>query len=173
VARPISNEYAPFYAGYVEQYQDLNPIMAIIRSTEEWNSTLSSISEDQKLCTYADGKWTINQLLAHCVDTERIFQYRVLRIAREPEALLSGFNEDDFAAINPASSRSLDSLREEFNTVRQSSLLLFESLSESDYQKTGLADGKTISINALGFIMAGHVKHHLNILNERYLTGES
>jgi len=173
VARPISNEYAPFYAGYVEQYQDSDPITAINRSTEEWNNMLSTISEDQKLYAYEESKWTINQLLAHCIDTERIFQYRVLRIAREPKALLSGFNEDDFAAINPASDRSLTSLQEEFNAIRQSTLFLFESLTAKDFQKTGLADGKTISINALGFIIAGHVKHHLTILNERYLTTAS
>lgn len=170
MAKPNRNEYAPFYAGYVEQYQESDPIVALKRSTEEWNALLKNISESQKLFAYANNKWTINQLLAHCIDTERIFQYRVVRIAREERAQLSGFDQNYFAANNLASDRSLLSLNEEFNAVRQSSLLLFKSLSESDFQKTGSASGTPISINALGFIMAGHVKHHLNILSERYIN---
>ncbi len=167
--KPNQEEYHPFYADYVNLCEENDVYSALQNSLQEWQMLINSISEDLKHKAYGTGKWTVNQLLAHCIDTERIFQYRILRIAREDHAALSGFNEDDFAANYTAQNRSIKSLSEEFENVRRSTLFLFESLDSSIQSKTGNADGKPISIRALGFITAGHSRHHLNILKERYL----
>jgi len=168
VAKPTSNEYAPFYGGYVALCSESDPLSALNQSLIEWNENLNTLDPELANYRYADGKWTVNQLLAHCIDTERIFQYRVLRIAREEQAQLLGFDENAFADAYPASTRSIESLKEEFEVVRHASILLFQSLEEHQLSKAGLADQKVITINALGFIMSGHIRHHINILKERY-----
>jgi len=168
VAKPTSNEYAPFYQGYVTLCTENDPLEALEKSLTEWSQYLSALDPELANYRYAEGKWTVNQLLAHCIDTERIFQYRVLRIAREEQAQLMGFDENAFADAYPAHTRSIQSLQQEFEAIRASSLLLFQSLEKTQLNKAGHADGKVITINALGFIMAGHGRHHLNILNERY-----
>lgn len=170
MAKPRETEYHSFYAGYVNACPETDLMQALIQSLAEWEALVGRLPEELGDYAYAAQKWTVKQLLAHCIDTERVFQYRVLRIAREPEAQLSGFDEDAFADANTAKSRTPASLCEEMKTVRQSTLFLFESLDPNQLKKTGKADGKSISIRALGFIMAGHIRHHLSILEQRYLN---
>jgi len=162
--------HAPFYDRYIKLCLGQNPLEELQRSLDIAVAQLSRIPEAKAAFSYTPNKWTIQQLVGHCIDTERIFQYRALRFAREQQAECKGFDEDAFAAQNACVHRSIASLIAEFKVVRQSSILLFDSLSESELNKQGLADGKAMNVRACGLIMSGHVLHHLGVLNERYLN---
>jgi uncharacterized damage-inducible protein DinB len=117
---------------------------------------------------YAEGKWTIKDIVQHITDTERIFAYRALRFARKDSTKLPGFEEDDFAAAANANARSLEDLVEELKQVRRSTMLLFASFTDEMLQTTGATFSTTLSVLAVGFTLIGHQQHHLNVLEERY-----
>ncbi len=117
---------------------------------------------------YEPGKWTVNQIIQHLIDTERIFAYRTLRFARRDKTILPGFNENNFADSAPASNRAIDDLIHEFDVVRNSTKLLFESFSDEDLEAEGEVMGKPISVFAMGYTIAGHPIHHIEVLEERY-----
>lgn len=117
---------------------------------------------------YAQGKWTIPQIIEHITDCERIFQYRALRFARQDKTELSGFDENIYAAVSKANDRTVEDLLNEFQIVRNSSVALFKNLDNDQLQFTGKANGNEVSVLALGFIMIGHSVHHFNVIQERY-----
>ena len=117
---------------------------------------------------YADGKWTIKEVLQHLIDTERIMAYRALTFMRGDTRELPGFDENVYAANADVSQRSLESLITEFSLLRQSHFWLFKNMSPEVSQIIGVANGYKISVRALFYIMTGHVLHHLRIIEERY-----
>ncbi|MEK0422624.1 MAG: hypothetical protein RLZ95_534 [Bacteroidota bacterium] len=166
--RPSATEYGSFYQTYinytsgkdysilVQQYHD--------RITESW----AAIPAEKANYAYAEGKWTIKQMFQHVIDTERIFAYRALAIARKEPGALLGFDENEYAKNGTASNRNWKDMLTEWRVVRQSTNLLFASFSEEQIKSMGTASGLPISVNALGFIIFGHALHHLHILKERY-----
>lgn len=122
--------------------------------------------------TYADGKWTVKEMVQHLIDTERVFAYRALRFGRKDSTDLPGFDENAYANAVDSNQRKLSDLLEEFQLVRLSNMYLFKHFSEEDLKMTGTANGNKISIGAIGYIMIGHGIHHFNILQERYLTAK-
>jgi hypothetical protein len=118
---------------------------------------------------YADGKWTIKEIIQHIIDTERIFAYRALRISRNDQTPLPGFDENDFANNTTAQTRGLQDLLTEFSAVRHSNLLLFKSFSDEQLLRVGIASEHSISVRAIGFILIGHQKYHQKVFEERYL----
>ena len=117
---------------------------------------------------YAKGKWTLKEILAHLIDSERVFAYRALRFARGDQAHLAGFEQDDYVLESNASNRTVDELYQEFKVVRESSICLFNSLNDKMLQRSGTASDNHVSVVALGFIICGHVIHHQRIIEERY-----
>lgn len=117
---------------------------------------------------YAPGKWTIKETLMHIIDTERIFAYRALRIARGDKSPLAGFEQDGYVTASKANDRSISSILEEFKVVRSSSEILFDFMNEEELQRTGIASDMEVSALALGFMTLGHMIHHQNIVVERY-----
>jgi hypothetical protein len=117
---------------------------------------------------YAPGKWSVKDIIQHITDTERIFAYRALRIARADKTPLPGFDENHYAAQTTASTRSLDDLLNEFYAVRATTIMLFKSFSPDMLLNEGISSGNPVSVLALGFTTAGHVIHHMNVLKERY-----
>lgn len=120
--------------------------------------------------SYAQGKWTIAEVLIHLMDTERIFQYRALRFARNDKTELQGFDQDSYVPESQAPNRSRNDILEEFIAIRKSSIALFASLNDEMLLRSGLASGAKMSVRALGFVICGHQVHHFNILQERYLS---
>jgi hypothetical protein len=118
---------------------------------------------------YAEGKWTIKELVQHIIDTERIMTYRALRFARMDDTPLHSFDEDAMAAASGANARSLNEMIDELEAVRRSTILLYKSFSTEMLLFEGTASGKKINALAIGFVIAGHQTHHLNVLKERYL----
>jgi hypothetical protein len=117
---------------------------------------------------YAPDKWTVKDVLGHLADSERIFAYRALRIARADQTPLPGFEQDDFVRSGGFNERTLASLLEEFASVRSASLALYRSLDKDAWLRCGTANNDQISVRALAFITAGHELHHEKILEERY-----
>ncbi|WP_375238678.1 DinB family protein [Aurantibacter sp.] len=118
---------------------------------------------------YKNGKWTIKELLSHLIDTERIFNYRALRIARNDKTPMEGFNENDYAVHSFANSRSMESLIEEYKAVKLATIALFNNFSPEVLRQVGVASGHNVSVRAIGFIISGHEIHHVNVIKERYL----
>lgn len=159
---------------YVQRYLDQIPsedwLGELRRSGEKTVEIYSKLTEEQSLFAYAEGKWTLKELLLHLSDTERVFQYRILAFARGDKNELPGFDEELYANQSFANERSLDSLLEEYQLVRKSSRILLETLNPSVLNNIGTANRNQISAETVGKLIVGHNFHHLNIIEERYLT---
>lgn len=167
--RPNANEYAPFYETYVSMVQENELEEAMHSSLEEIREALDEIPAEKADYAYAEGKWTVKQLLQHIIDTERVFSYRAICIARGEQQPLPGFDENSYASLAFVEQRSLKEMKEELLALRSSVYLMFKGFTAEMLARTGTASGKTISVNALGYITIGHIRHHFRILKERYL----
>ena len=166
--RPQPEEYPVFYKGYIDTVSE-NALAELEHQIEAFPAFLKGLSEDKGSFAYAEGKWTIKELLGHVIDTERIMAYRTLRIARNDSTPLAGFEENDYVANAHFADRSIDSLAEEFAQLRRANMHLFKSLNETELGRMGISNGKPISVKALVYIIAGHLNHHRRIIEERYL----
>ena len=167
--KPDLSTVPEWYHRYINQVQEEDLDKAIQTNTETSIQFLHSIPEEKWNHRYADDKWSIKEMIQHIIDAERIFSYRALCFARGEKTSLPGFEENDYAAASKADTRSKEELIEEFETVRKSIQQLFNSLDEEQLHSVGIANNNFISVNAIGFIIPGHVQHHINILRERYL----
>lgn len=159
---------------YIQRYLDLIPsgnwLEELKKSGEKTIAIYSKLSEEQSHFAYAEGKWTLKELLLHLSDTERVFQYRILAIARGDKNELPGFDEELYANQSFANGRSLNSLIEEYELIRKSSRILLETMNPSALDHIGTANGNRISAGTIGRLIVGHNLHHLNIIVERYLA---
>lgn len=167
--RPEAAEFAPFYAAYVAAVPEGDIVTILRRDGEEWQRMLAEIPEARGDHRYAEGKWSIRQLVGHVSDAERIFTYRALRIARGDRTPLAAFDENAYAETAGSDHRTLAALAAELAVVRGASVALFNSLPDEAWTRTGTASEKTVSVRALAYITAGHARHHLKMLQERYL----
>ncbi len=165
---PVKGSYPAYYEKYIDQIIETNVMDAIHAQQDNIEKFLQSVSEEKSMFAYAEGKWTLKELLQHVTDTERVFIYRAMCVARGEKQSLPGFDEDMYAANSNANARSWKSLAEEFLAVRQSSRLLFESFTEEMLNQSGTANNRPIHVNAIGFILVGHALHHMHIARERY-----
>jgi len=158
---------------YIKRYLDLIPsenwLEELKKSEEKTVQIYSNLTEEQSLFAYAEAKWTLKEVLLHLSDTERIFQYRILAIARGEEKNLPGFDEENYAKNSFANERSLESLLEEFQLIRKSSQILLETANSSALKNLGNANGNQVSAETIGKLIVGHNIHHLNVIEERYL----
>lgn len=166
--RPQADEYPVFYKGYIDTVTN-DVLSELEHQIESFQALLKEIPEERAGFAYAEGKWTIIELIGHILDTERIMAYRTLRIARNDATPLAGFEENDYVANAHFADRSLDSMAEEFEHLRKANLFLVKSLNETELARVGISNEKPISAKALVFIIAGHLNHHMRILKERYL----
>ena len=163
------NEYASFYAPYINALGEVNLMEELEISLHDFIRFVQNIPMDKFDYRYAEGKWNIKEIIQHVIDTERIFAYRALRISRNDETPLPGFDENYYIANTEASNRSIQDLLTEFSAVRHSNLFLFKSLSDEQLRRIGTASNTAVSVRAIGFIMIGHQKHHQKVFEERYL----
>ncbi|NHN25964.1 DinB family protein [Flavobacterium jejuense] len=164
------DEFAPFYADYIAKSLLHTDIVGGLKQQQEKIvSFFKSIPENKQEFRYEIGKWTPKDILLHLIDAERIFTYRALRISRNDQTALSGFEENDYVPNAGANSRNMDSLIEEYETVRNATISLFSSLTEEQLLRIGIASGSTVSVRAIGCIILGHELHHVSVIKERYL----
>jgi len=165
-----SNESAPYQQPYLNA---VDKSKGIIKNLEDALDGLlqlvKDLPEEKQLYSYAEGKWTIKELIQHIIDSERVFVYRALRFARKDETHLSGFEQDDYVANDDSNNRVFEDLINEFVFVRKSTILMFKSFDDEILKTYGTASGYSQSVRALGYIIAGHQLHHTNIIKERYL----
>ncbi len=167
--RPQASEYAPFYEKYIAMVPDGEIAETLEAQMREMKLLLGSLSEKEAEFRYAEGKWSVKELLGHISDSERIFAYRMLRIARGDQTPLAGFEQDDYVKAGNFQAHALTELLEEFTAVRRASIALLRSFDAEVWLRRGVANQKEISARALAFILAGHERHHRQILQERYL----
>lgn len=168
--RPETNEFAPYYNTYISLIEDDMVLPILDTQSGEIRAMFSGVSEEKGSYAYAEGKWTIKELLSHLIDGERIFAYRILRISRGDKTPIEGFEQDDYIETSNANNRSFADLLDEFDHERQANLRLVKNLSDEASRRMGTASNNPVSVRALVYIMAGHVKHHVNILQKRYLS---
>lgn len=167
--RPQPYEVIPYQQKYIDTVTD-DVIAELESQADSFSDFLKSIPEEKHNFAYADGKWTLKELLGHIIDTERIMAYRVLRFSRNDTTPLPGFDENKYVEHCNFSSQNFDKLIEEFKAVRISNLYLFKSLTESQLTLQGISNGNPQSVRALLFVIAGHVNHHKMIIKDRYLS---
>ena len=162
-------EYGPYYKGYIDLAGNDLLIDGLTNSLKEHLDFFNSIPEEKMNWAYAEGKWTIKELIVHLIDTERVFAYRALRCARQDKTDLPGFDQDEYVEASGANERSSKDIIEEYQSVRETTIHLYRSFTETMMEEIGTANGNPMSPRALGFIMIGHERHHANIIKERYL----
>lgn len=162
-------EFSSFNATYINAVENIDLIEGLEIGLDQMVSFMESIPTDKLEYRYAEGKWTIKDILLHLIDAERIFAYRALRIGRGDKIPLAGFEENDYVPNALANYRNIDSLLTEFKFVRNSTLCLFKSFSCEQLAYLGTASNSPISVRAIGFIISGHQNHHLRTIKERYL----
>ena len=169
--KPTTSIHGAFYKNYTDLVAQTSLSDALLNSVSNSFDFWNSIPEEKGNYRYAEGKWSIKELLQHIIDTERIFSYRALAIARGEQTPLPGYDENQYADNCLADSRLLQEMIDEFVLVRKSSIALFKSFNESVLDNLGNASGSNLSVRAAGFIIVGHEIHHMNVVKERYLFG--
>jgi hypothetical protein len=168
--RPDPSEYAPDYAGYIAGVPDGDLLSTLERQLRESRAALAGLPEVRGDFAYAPGKWTVKEVLGHVADAERVFAYRALSFARGERAALPGFDEKAWTPASGAATRTVRDLLEELGAVRASTLALLRHLPAEAPLRRGTANGREVTVRALAWIIAGHERHHLRVLRERYLA---
>jgi hypothetical protein len=169
LTRPTPEEYAEFYAGYVGRVPAGNLIHLLEQQIHDTLTLLRGLSDEQALYRPAPAEWSIKEVAGHMIDTERIFAYRALRIARSDTTPLPGFDQDDYVRAANFDVYPLTDLANEFDLVRQTTVLLFKNLLPEAWTRRGTASNATVSVRALACCIAGHERHHLESLQTVYL----
>ncbi|MFC5978834.1 DinB family protein [Flavobacterium salmonis] len=164
-----TNEYSIFNAIYIKAAGDKTLVQGLIEGLSQLVNFVKNIPAEKLEYRYAEGKWTIKDIVLHMIDTERIFAYRALRISRGDQTPLPGFEENDYVPFAFANSRSIESLLAEYENTRKATISFFEGLNEEQFLFMGRASNTAISVRAIGFIITGHQNHHLRVISERYL----
>jgi hypothetical protein len=170
---PEDTEYAPYYGRYIGLLPPGDVLETLERQGHQTVALIRGLTEEEAGYAYAEGKWSIKQVIGHTIDTERIFAYRGLCFARGDATPLPGFEQDDYVSGGHFNPRPCESLAAEFEHLRLSNLILFRSWDENVQSRVGTASGFRMTARAIPFILAGHELHHLNVLRDRYLHLEA
>jgi hypothetical protein len=168
---PAEGEYHPILNGYMKRAtQWPDPVARLEAQGSEILALLGPLDAGKQLYRYAEGKWSLKQVLGHIMDCERIFACRVLRFARADATPLPGFEENDYAVSAKSDDVPWADLLDEFAAVRKASVRLLKNLPAEAWMRTGTANNKTITVRALAFMLVGHAEHHIALIRERYLV---
>lgn len=169
--RPKPDEYGDYYHGYVEKVSEGDIIAILKDQMHETYTLINSLTAKQVQYRYAAGKWTVKEVIGHLVDSERIFAYRGLCFARGEQKELPGFDQDDYVEQGNFNDQRLKNIGDEYFSLRNATIAMFSSLSEETLLKKGKASGYDCSVRAIAYIIAGHERHHLDVLKDKYHVG--
>lgn len=170
IDKPAPGEYPHYAAMYIDLLPDDGLLLQHLEENLQAAKYLvSPLPAEKLLYRYAEDKWTIKEVLVHIIDDERIYAYRAMCFARGEKTPLPGFEQNDYAANSGANNRDIGNIMEEYEAVRRSTIALFNGFTDADFIKTGIANNYSASVRALGYHLAGHELHHLNLIRERYL----
>jgi hypothetical protein len=168
LSRPASDEYLAYYERYIALVPDGNLVDILAEQQRETLRMLRKVNDERGLFAYAPGKWTVKEVIGHLSDAERVFSYRALRFARADGQPVAGFDENAYVPAGRFNERPLASLIDEFEAIRAATVHLFRYMTEEEMARRGIANSNPISVRALGFVIAGHERHHAKLLSERY-----
>ena len=168
IPRPVAAEYAPYYARYIDKVPDGDLLRILEDQGRDTQAVLAGVSEAKALHRYAPGKWSVKEVIGHVTDTERVYSYRALRFARGDAIALPGFDENAWVPAGSFDARSLADLAAELDAVRRATLALFRGLDAAALARRGTASDYAVSVRAIAWIIAGHERHHVALLHERY-----
>ena len=171
--RPTEEQHPKYYNYYIQLISQENVLSALVENKKTSLDFIKSIPTKLEDYAYENGKWTIKQLLLHCIDTERIISTRALTFARGELQKPLSFDENLYANNSHANLRSINDIADEFEAVRNASTVLFKSFSNEILCSLGNTPSGLATINSIGFFICGHTQHHLNIIKERYLKNNS
>ena len=170
ISKPEEGEFAPYTSIYIDLLPDDGLILTHLqRNLARTKAFIRSIPKMNLTIPHAKGEWTIQEILVHIIDDERIYAYRALRFARNDETELPGFEQDDYVPYSYANTRNLEGILEELTAVRQASISLFNSFTEAATRRIGTGSGNVMSARAAAYHIAGHELHHVNSIKENYL----
>jgi uncharacterized damage-inducible protein DinB len=171
VPKPTEGAYPTYFQRYLDQVPDdgdlLKHLKAIQKETEQ---LILGLPEEKLLYRYAEGKWTIKEILVHLMDAERIFAYRALRFARADNTPLPGFDEDLYVPHSFANQRKTKDILKEWAALRASSIALIKGLDKKTLKRKGIMSNLEMPVAGLLSLIYGHHRHHLNVIYERYLA---
>ena len=170
LARPNAADYAPYYGRYIDQVPEGDVIHLLEDQITDTMRLLGDVPEERAGHRYAPGKWSIKEVVGHIADAERIFAYRALRIARGDETPLPGFDQEPYVAAANFDRRTLADLAAELASIRAATVALFRGLDETAFGRRGTASGVVFTVRAVPYIIAGHERHHVTILEQKYLS---
>lgn len=171
--KPESDEYASYYAGYIQDLPDENIVSYLESQVQEFESVLKDLPAEKASFRYAPGKWSVKEVLGHINDTERIMSYRLLRIARGDTTELAGFEENDYVRNAGSEQLTVTELLNEFIAVRSATVALVKPLTHEAWLRVGSANKTRVSARAVLYIIAGHAAHHIKLIRERYLLNSA
>ena len=166
--KPATSDYAPFFSRYIELVEGDDIVSAIEQQSSSTQKLLATIDETRGAYRYASGKWSVKEVVGHLVDTERIMAYRALAIARGETQPLPGFDEDEYVRNAHFDAWRVGDLSEAYALARRASVVFFRNLPEEAWTRRGVSNGNEVTVRALAWIIAGHERHHLNVLRDRY-----
>jgi uncharacterized damage-inducible protein DinB len=170
IEKPGEGEYAPYAIMYIGLLPDDGLILRHLKDNlKATTNFILSLPAEKLTYRYAEGKWTVKEILAHIVDDERIYAYRALRFARNDKTELPGFEQDDYARFSGANEREIARILKEFDTVRKATISLFDSFDSKALLRAGTANSNVMSVRAAAYHIAGHELHHIKLIKERYL----
>lgn len=169
MTRPGADEFAPFYAGYIARVPETDVLGVLAAQPADLRARLSALPRDQETFRYAPGKWSVREVVGHVGDAERVFGYRAFCFARGDEGPLPGFDEQAYVQRAGFDALPLTALVEEFAALRAANVAGLRRTDTAGFGRSGIANGNRVTVRALAFMMAGHVRHHLAVLEERYL----
>lgn len=168
IPKPQPNEYPKFAEAYVSSVPTTHVLELLEESKHTVYDLFSAMSEEKAMHAYADGKWTLKQVLGHMIDTERTFAYRAFCFSRN-NVELPGFDQDIYVNNTDFNSRTIQSLADEYKVTRESNLFLYRSFSEDQLLRPGIASNSPVTVRGLVYMTAGHEIYHLKLIRERYL----
>ncbi|MGB0347327.1 MAG: DinB family protein [Balneolaceae bacterium] len=167
---PADSEYVHYYSRYVGHVEKANIINTLNAQMHELYTLINSVPGDKAFFAYAPDKWTLKEVIGHMIETERLFCYRAFAISRGEKQPLPGMDQDEYMANNYYNKRTLANLSNEYLAVRVSTIHLLSSMTKEMISKRGIASGFDVTVRALAFIIAGHERHHINMIKEKYLA---
>ncbi len=169
MTRPIQGSYPAYFDNYISKVEETDLFEAFKNQRTVVDKFFDTISEEKAGYAYAEGKWTLKELLQHIIDAERIFAYRALSFARKETTSLPSFDENAYADNSYANERTWKSLVEELKAVRNTTEMLFRSFNTDMLSQSGIANNNPVTVNAIGYIIVGHLKHHKGIVETKYI----
>ena len=166
-----ATDYAPFFAGYVANVPEEDILSAIEQQSSETQKVITSLDDARASYRYAEGKWSIKQVIGHVTDAERVFGYRALCISRGEKQSLPGFDENEYMRLANFDDWRIGDLAEMYALVRRANIVFFRNMAKDAWDRRGVANNAEITVRALAYVIVGHERHHLKVLRERYLVG--